>query len=144
LLKPILSANPSSATRRNVQTPAAAQKRHADAEQKAIAAAEPWLALVDRGEYSQAWEAGSGVLKKQTGRRDFIKIVGDKRKPFGKVASRQLESKRFTTTLPGAPEGQYVVLQYRVAVANHKSAIETVVLVFGNEKKWRVSGYQFE
>ena len=61
-----------------------------------------------------------------------------------RVASRQLESKRYTTTLPGAPEGQYVVLQYKISFANNKSAVETVVLILGNDKKWRVSGYQIE
>ena len=57
------------------------------------------------------------------------------------MKTRQLESKKFTTTLPGAPAGQYVVLQYKVSFANRKSAIETITPMLDKDKKWRVSGY---
>ena len=43
LLKPILPGKPAG------KQAAAANPRHAEAEQKAIESAEPWLALVDRG-----------------------------------------------------------------------------------------------
>jgi hypothetical protein len=143
VFKPILSTNPSAKVALTNRAPTA-EGRHANAVQKAADAAEPWLMLLDRGEYAQAWETASNVLRRYDGRRDFIKIVGDKRKPFAKVVSRQLEAKRFATTLPGAAEGQYVVLEYKVVFADNKSAVETVVLALGGDKKWRVSGYQIE
>jgi hypothetical protein len=144
VFKPILSTNPIDQAAPTAEPSAAVKKRHAEAEQKAVAAAEPWLALLDRGEFSQAWEIAANPLKKQTGRREFIRIIGDKRKPFSKATSRQLESKRYATTLTGAPQGQYVILKYRVPYGHNKSAVETVVLMLGNDKKWRVSGYQIE
>jgi hypothetical protein len=138
LLKPILSRNPSN---KGPKTPAGAQEKHADAEQKAIAAAEAWLALVDRGEYSKAWETGSERLKSTVPRRDFIKSVGDLRKLLGKLAARQLNTQEYTTSLRDAPAGQYVVLQYKASFANKKAATEMVVPMLDKDKKWRVSGY---
>jgi hypothetical protein len=144
LLKPILSTNPSAKRAPAAKPPAETGNRnkHAAAEQKAVDAAEPWLALVDRGEYSQAWETAAGFLKDRAERREFIKVVGDKRKPLGKLISRKLESMLYATSLPGAPDGQYVVLQYKTSFANKKRAIETVVPMLDNDRKWRVSGYQ--
>jgi hypothetical protein len=112
-----------------------------EAEKKAVAAADAWLVLVDRGDLSQAWETAAAGLKNVVERRDFVKTVGNVRKPLGKVQSRQLESKKFTTSLPNAPTGQYVVLQYKVSFANKKTAIETITPMLGKDKKWRVSGY---
>ena len=118
-----------------------ARKPLAEAEKKAVAAAAAWLALVDRGEYAQAWDTAAGALKDVKERRDFVKAVGDVRKPLGAVKSRQLESKQFATSLPGSPDGQYFVLQYKTSFANRKSAIETVTPMLDKDKKWRVSGY---
>jgi hypothetical protein len=144
VFKPILSTNPSAKGAPAAKPPAetGSRNKHAAAEQKAADAAEPWLALVDRGEYSQAWETAAGFLKDQAERREFIKVVGDKRKPLGKLISRRLESKQYATSLPGAPDGQYVVLQYKTSFANKKSAMETVVPMLDTDRKWRVSGYQ--
>ena len=77
----------------------------------------------------------------QDGRREFIQKIGETRKPQGKVISRQLESKRYTTTLPGRANGQYVVLQYKTSFEHHKSARETVTTILDKDRKWRVSGY---
>jgi len=57
------------------------------------------------------------------------------------MIARQLDSKEYTTSLPGAPAGQYVVLHYKTAFANKKSAVETVIPLLDKDKKWRVSGY---
>ena len=57
------------------------------------------------------------------------------------MKSRELQSKQYTTSLPGAPDGQYVVVQYKTSFANRKSATETVTPMFDKDKKWRVSGY---
>ncbi len=50
-------------------------------------------------------------------------------------------SKLYATSLPGAPKGQYVVVQYKTSFANKPSAIETITPMLEKDKKWRVSGY---
>jgi hypothetical protein len=44
-------------------------------------------------------------------------------------------------TLPGAPDGKYVVIQFESSFSNKKAAIETVTLMMDSDVKWRVSGY---
>ena len=74
-------------------------------------------------------------------RREFVKHISEARKPLGKVISRHLESKWYTTELPDAPNGQYVVLQYKTLFEHHKSATETITPMMDKDRKWRVSGY---
>ncbi len=45
------------------------------------------------------------------------------------------------TSLPGAPDGEYVVIQYNTEFENKKVAIETITPMLDDDGKWRVSGY---
>lgn len=147
VLKPILSPTSSKPTPPKPAAIKPADKKTpiardtpAEAEKKATDAATAWLALVDRGEYSQAREAAAAPLKDAKERREFIKTVSDLRKPRGAMKSRQLDSKQFAASPPEAPDGQ-CVLQFKTSFANQSSADERVVLMVGKDKKWRVSGY---
>jgi hypothetical protein len=44
-------------------------------------------------------------------------------------------------SLPGAPDGEYVVIQYRTSFENKNDAIETVTPMKDTDGTWRVSGY---
>jgi len=44
------------------------------------------------------------------------------------------------TSLPGAPDGQYVVLRFETSFDNKAKAIETVTPML-DDGTWRVSGY---
>jgi hypothetical protein len=63
------------------------------------------------------------------------------RKPLGQNLSREVKSKEYTTSLPGAPDGEYVVIQFKSSFTNKKSAIETVTPMRDSNGIWRVSGY---
>jgi hypothetical protein len=141
LLKPILTPKPAAAEPPEEKLDPATAAKQAAAEKKAIEVAQPWLALVDHGEYSQSWETAVDFLKNAVDRRDFVKSLGAVRKPLGKVVSRRLDSKRYTTSLPGAPDGQYVILQYKTSFEHRKSAVETVTPMLDKDNNWRVSGY---
>jgi hypothetical protein len=45
------------------------------------------------------------------------------------------------TTMPGAPDGEYVVIQYQTTFEHKNSAVETVTPMLDNDGQWRVSGY---
>ena len=47
----------------------------------------------------------------------------------------------YTTNLPGAPDGEYVVIQYKTSFQNKASAIETVTPMRDPDGVYRVSGY---
>ena len=63
------------------------------------------------------------------------------RKPLCKLVSRKVKSKDYKTSLPGAPEGEYVVIQFKTSFENKKRSIETVTPMIDDDGKWRVSGY---
>jgi hypothetical protein len=47
----------------------------------------------------------------------------------------------YTTTLPGAPDGEYVVIQYQSSFGKKNLAVETVTPMLDQDGVWRVSGY---
>ena len=120
---------------------ATAAEKHDEAEKKAVESAEAWLALVDQSKYGEAWDTASELLKNAVSKEDFGKSLAAARKPLGKVKSREVKSKQYATSLPGAPDGEYVVIQFKTAFENKKSAVETITPMLDKDTKWRVSGY---
>jgi hypothetical protein len=57
------------------------------------------------------------------------------------VISRKLNSAKFETSMPGAPDGQSVVIRFETSFQRKKSAIETVTPMLDSDGHWRVSGY---
>lgn len=111
------------------------------AEKAAQAAAEKWLALVDQGQYTESWGTATSYFKNAVPETQWLQSMKGARQPLGKVISRTLKSAMFTTSLPGAPDGQYVVIQYSTSFENKASAVETVTPMRDPDKQWRVSGY---
>lgn len=111
------------------------------AETAAVASAEAWLSLVDGGKYAESWEETAQLFKGAVSKEEWIQMIQAARKPFGKSISRRLKSKQYQTALPGAPDGQYVVIQFEASFENKKSAIETITPMLDKDGKWRVSGY---
>jgi hypothetical protein len=116
---------------------------HADqsAEDAAVASAEKWLALVDEGKYAESWDESAEYLKNVLPKETWVDSLQAYRKPLGKLVSRKLKSKQYATSLPGAPDGEYVVIQYETSFENKKSAIETVTPMLDKDGTWMVSGY---
>ena len=111
------------------------------AEKKAIKASDAWLILVDSGQYAESWETTAEYFKKALNKEQWGRTLNAVRTPLGKVIKRQVKSKQYATSLPGAPDGEYVVIQYETSFANKKSSIETVTPMLDKDGKWRVSGY---
>jgi Protein of unknown function (DUF4019) len=113
----------------------------ADKEKIAVAAAEKWLILIDGERYAESWKEAAeyfkGAVKQEQWERSLIAV----RKPLGKLISRKGKNKSYTTSLPGAPDGEYVVIQFDTSFENKKSAIETVTSMMDKDRKWRMSGY---
>jgi hypothetical protein len=82
------------------------------AEQAAIKAAEKWLALIDSGNIEESWNQAASVFKNAVASEVWQKSLESAQLPLGKVVSRKLKSKQYAETLPGAPDGEYVVIEY--------------------------------
>lgn len=107
----------------------------------ALAAAKDWLALVDAGNYAESWETSSSLMRGAVTRDHWTAALNAVRKPLGKVLSRTEKNKKFTRSLPGAPDGEYVMIQFDTSYENKKSAVETITPMKDKDGKWRVSGY---
>jgi hypothetical protein len=113
------------------------------AEETAVASSQEWLSLVDKGKYVESWDEAAEYLRSAMPKETWVESLQAYRKPLGKLVSRKLLSKQYATTLPGAPDGEYVVIQYETSFENKKSAIETITPMLDKDGKWRVSGYYF-
>ncbi|MDH3746344.1 MAG: DUF4019 domain-containing protein [Acidobacteriota bacterium] len=109
-------------------------------EEQAIAAAEAWLGLVDAGDYSKSWEGAAALFRKAVTQQQWIQSLNGVRKPLGRLVSRRVKSKQYLTQLPGAPDGDYVVIQFAASFENKKTAVETVTPML-DDGVWKVSGY---
>jgi hypothetical protein len=112
-----------------------------DKEKEAVTSAEAWLALVDAGKYADSWSQASDYFKNAVERPQWEQSLTAVRKPLGKIVSRKLFSKTFMTSLPGAPDGEYVVIQFETSFQNKKSAVETITPMREKDGRWKVSGY---
>jgi len=118
-----------------------APKNNPDAEKAAAESAQAWLELVDSEKYAESWEEAAEYFKSVISKDKWEGTIQAVRKPLGKTISRELKSRRYRTSLPGAPDGEYVVIQYKTSFENKKSAIETITPMLDKDGKWRVSGY---
>jgi hypothetical protein len=112
-------------------------------EQKKSSAAQEagkWLALVDGLQYQESWNRAAILFKQQVTARQWLQAITAARNPMGNMVSRQLIKATYTTSLPGAPDGEYVVLQFKSSFKNKENAIETVTPML-DRGQWRVSGY---
>lgn len=108
---------------------------------KSEAAATAWLALTDAGKYAQSWDEAASRFKTAVGKADWEKALRAVRAPLGALRSRRVESATFTRRIPGAPEGEYVVIVYATQFANKPDSTETVTPMHDKDGAWRVSGY---
>ena len=103
--------------------------------------AEKWLALVDSGNDAESWQQAASLFKAHVTKDQWSSMIASARDPLGKLLSRKLKNAQYTKTLPGLPDGDYVVVQYDASFEHKQSAVETVTPMLDKDGQWRVSGY---
>ena len=122
-------------------TTASTQAAGSKPEEVARAAAEEWLVLVDAGKFVESWQKLDPGFAKKVGKKKWTASLAQIRGPLGKLDARKLKSAEYTKELPGAPEGEYVVLQFDSAFERKKPATEKVTMLLGKDLLWRAAGY---
>jgi hypothetical protein len=111
------------------------------AEDIAVSSARTWLSLIDDGNYSRSWKEASTFFKGAVSEGNWKASLDGIRKPLGKLVLRKIKAVKHFTELPGAPDGQYVVMEFRASFVKKKSAIETVTFVLEKDGLWKAAGY---
>ena len=111
------------------------------AEKAGVEAAGKWLPLLDEGKDVESWDETSDYLKTMIPKQRWCEQVAPQRRVMGKLVSRAVESNQYATTLPGMPDGEHVMVQYKTVFEKKKDAAEVVVVSREEDGAWRVSGY---
>jgi len=104
-------------------------------------AASVWLRLVDDGKYAESWKDASSYFRSRVTEDDWVNTIASLRAALGGLAARDIASAETATALPGAPDGNYAVIQYSTSFSNKRSATETVVMKLDKDGQYRLVGY---
>lgn len=100
-----------------------------------------WLNTIDAAKYAESYDMAAPMFKVAVTKPDWERAMNAARAPLGTNNSRQLASATYATSLPGAPDGKYVVMQFNSVFQNKKAAVETLTMILGDDGKWRPTGY---
>lgn len=115
-----------------------------EAVEAAKQSAQEWLALLDADKYEATWEAAAPSFQANLTAEQWAKQLQKAHRTLDSLRSRSLVEARYTTSIPNpnAPDGEYVIAQYR-ATYGEANTIETLVLI--REKgEWGVIGYRVQ
>ncbi len=113
----------------------------ASPEKKAKIAAKSWLESVDGKNYAKSYDDAASFFKAMVKKDDWINSLTGLRSALRGVVSRELVSAKYQEKMPGAPDGEYVILVYKTTFERKADAQEVVVPMLDKDGKWRVSGY---
>jgi hypothetical protein len=107
----------------------------------AVDAANRWLVSADAGDGAATWDQAASMFQAGVSKADWTDALKRVRQPLGPATSRKLVSSELKHSLPGAPDGAYVVIQYDTRFEHKAHAVETIVPMRERDGSWKVSGY---
>ena len=132
----VAAAAPNRLLAQEVGEKAAATSR----EEAAREAAEAWLSLIAAEKYEESWNEASSHFQAAMTAADWARTAASVAGQTGALLSRRLSEARYTTALPGAPAGEYIVLLYSSSFG-HAPDVQELVTVILEDGRWRVIGY---
>jgi hypothetical protein len=118
----------------------AAENSQGAAEQAAQRQALGFLGYLDQGRFADSYAYTGVLMRNQLDPQTYAAKIENMRAGVGALQGRQLIDANPTNTVPGAPEGQYIVLHYHANYQNLNDAVETITLAYA-KGYWRVIGY---
>ena len=107
---------------------------------EAQAVALEWLKLIDDGQYKTSWQQANSMVQQQVTAAQWQQSLQAARQPLGALMSRTLHSQQAHGSLPGAPDGRYLILTLQSQFEHKQEAIETLTLKY-HQGKWQPVGY---
>src|SRR5207253_3151193 len=87
------------------------------------------LALVHEGKIAESWDEAALTFQLAVTKAKWMQAVKKARGSFEPFGARRHIMARYTTDLPNAPRGQYVLFQYETSVSGDRQVVETVIPV---------------
>lgn len=109
------------------------------ADHAVAATAQAWLELLDRGEYGETWSQAAPIFQGSVTAEQWATAARSAREQVGVVVSRSVSKVAAPAQLPGAPPGEYRVVEFTSAFGGLPRATETVVLR-REGAEWKVVG----
>jgi hypothetical protein len=100
-----------------------------------------WLGMVDSGDYTGSWKAASEIIRSAVTEDRWTATMNGVRTPLGKMLSRSVKECQYSKTMPGRPDGEYVICGYETKFEHKPESDETVTAVLEKNGVWRVAGY---
>ncbi len=125
----------------SVDNKATLENDNQKAKDEAIAVAKPWLGLIDNEEYEKSWDETAVIFQNAVSRENWGPTVKNVRSMFGKFINREMKSATYATSLPGVPDGEYVIIQFITKFEKKENAVETITPKKNENGEWQVSGY---
>jgi hypothetical protein len=94
-------------------------------ESVAISAVTKWLAMIDSAKYEESWKEAAELFRNAVQLQQWEQSMQAVCDSLGKLVSRKVKAKAYKTSLPGAPDGRYVVIQFETSFQNKKTACAT-------------------
>jgi hypothetical protein len=76
------------------------QKKHA------LAIAENWLTIIEKGEYGESWKEAAEYFKTAVPEEKWVWMLQAVRTPLGKLISRKVKTAIYKTSLSGGSRGE--------------------------------------
>lgn len=104
-------------------------------------AALKWLEKIDNKKYESSWKDADILIQNAVIIEKWETTISPSREPFGQVISRNINDQKSYTELPGAPDGEYIIITFDTSFEQKKSSKETITMKKGEDGAWRVAGY---
>jgi len=105
-----------------------------------LKAATAWVGLIDASHWDESWTTAGTLFRSRMPKPRWASTIQPVRDPLGPALSRSMQSQTPATSLPGAPDGHYQVVEFNTRFKNKNNATETVVLAC-EPSGWKVDGY---
>jgi len=107
---------------------------------EATEVAQNWLKLLDEKQWAASHQAMSDTVKAMGSDAEWEATVAPVRESLGAFGGRTASDSKRDSILPGMPNGDYGIQQFKSRFANHSDAVETVIMSREAEG-WKVIGY---
>ena len=106
----------------------------------ALARSEGFTALLDAGQWQQAYADMSDMLHLLTGEEAWIAEQQRSRTLLGEVLQRDLKTVKSRDHYPGLPDGTYLIVCYETETRYKRQAVEVLLLMQRNGS-WDICKY---